>query len=907
MKRRILGALGALVVVAVAVWFLWLRDRGEATRPPANDARSAAVKPPPPKPAATTPAAAPRGAAPRWALDADREGPLRLEGQVVGPDGAGVAGVQVKLGSVPPRTATTEDDGTFAFDKLTGRTYHLVASTGQLVGGPVSYRLTPTSDPVVIRLSEGATVIVSVLDDTGRPLGDAEVRDGDDRAARTDAQGKATLAPVRPGFVGVVARATGYAPTSGFTTIGSAGATGQLTITLRKGFAVSGRVVDDAGRPVAKAKVRAIAGMWGFAGASGDEVESDAKGEFTIPALAAGSHTLSAIDGEHAPARSAPVTVSDRPVTGIVITMQAGARIAGVVVAADGKRPVPYATVRIAPKAQDAWGGDTRQTTADEAGRFELRGVARTAMQLRAEAEAAASKLIDVDLTERAEHADLKVVLDVTGRIAGVVVDETGAPVPEVQVNAFPDLLGGASGEGLALAGMSSATTDGDGAFVIHGLPDGAYRLWAARGSSQLREWGQSGTAAKTGDTGVKITLPAPGELVGTIAIAGASEPPRIATVQLGMQAPTPADRGAFVIKDVTPGTYDVTFRGAEFAELIQHDVKIEPGKRTDLGTVTVHRGRRLSGRVVDKRGQPVAGAKIKLGDMLFSGEGDSAQMESFEELAGIRSTISDQAGEFTLIGVPAKRTTVMAEHPERGRSIAATVPEGTDDPPPLTLTLRGFGSIVGKVTMKGQPQARVTITASAKGGGAAASFAQTDDTGAFTMARVPEGPQVLQAIKQQMMSMKSTTVNVQVTAGKQTAVAIDIPVGELTLAVQIKPLPGQQVDSAQVFLFAGMVAVASAKQLNEGFFQGGAQGMKFWFGKDTPMPEFTELVAGEYSVCALPITGSLADPTFQRRLQEHMDALKVYCKQVKLTPSPAKQTVVHELPAMAPLPAPAN
>jgi hypothetical protein len=37
-------------------------------------------------------------------------------------------------------------------------------------------------------------------------------------------------------------------------------------------------------------------------------------------------------------------------------------------------------------------------------------------------------------------------------------VDGDGKPVPEVQVNAFPDVLGGASTEGLALAGMSSVT-----------------------------------------------------------------------------------------------------------------------------------------------------------------------------------------------------------------------------------------------------------------------------------------------------------------------------------------------------------------------------------------------------------------------------------------------------------------
>ena len=914
MNRKLVGGLAAAVVVAIGVWFVWLKDRGGERPPVASTARTADVTPatPAPRPEAEAPAEAPRGVAPRWSLDVDPEGPLILEGQVVGPDGDGVAGAKVTLGSVPSRTATTEGDGTFSFDKVVGRTYSLIASSGELLGGPVTYKLTDKSDPVVIRLAEGASLEVTVVTGAGperAPLAGAEVRESDDRKATTDAQGKAVITPVRPGWVAVEARAPGYAPRSAFTTIGSAGATGTLTIALERGFAVSGKVVDERGRPIARAKIRATAGMWDFGGGADPDAEvvSDDGGRFTIPAVAAGTHTLSAIDGEHAPARSSPITVKDRPVTGVVITMKAGAMLAGSVVEADGTTPVPYATVRVTGKGQEAWRTAARQTTTDQRGQFELRGLARWAVQARAESETAASKIADVDLAVTGEVKDLRLVLDVGGQIAGIVVDELGAPVAEIQVNAFPDLLGGASGEGLALAGMSSAITDGGGGFVIHGLPEGAYRLWAARSSGELQEWGQHGTAARTGDKDVKITLPAPGELRGVIAIAGASRPPAVASVQVGSRAPSPATDGEFLLKNVAPGTYDVTFRGPEFAATIRRDVKIEPGKPTDLGTVTVMRGRRLTGKVVDKSGQPVAGAKIKVGEMLFTAEGSESQMETFEELSGTRVAYADQAGEFAIIGLSQKGTTALADHPERGRSLGVSIPEGTDDPPPLTLALRGFGSITGKVVMKGKPQPGVTVSASSKGGGATATFAQTDDDGTFTIAKVPEGPQVIQAMKQAMMSMKSSTVNVTVIAGKQATVVIDIPVGELTLAVTIQAQPNHQVDAAQVFLFSGVVAPANAKQLTEGFFQGGAQGMKFWLGKAAPMPEFDELVAGQYSVCTIPITGELADPTFQARLQENMQLLRVYCQQVKVNPSPAKQTFVHAVPAMTPLPAPTN
>lgn len=905
MNRKLIGGAVAAAVAAVAIWFLFVRHKADDRPSAPEPVRPAEIKPTP----TTTPIRndheipAPRGVAPKWALDVDREGPLQLEGQVVGPDGKPVGGAKVWLGSVPPRSTSSEEDGSFSFAKLSGRTYQLGASAGKLIGS-ATYKLVDKGDPVVIRLTEGASIVVTVLEDGAKPLAGAEVKTDDDHVAKTDPQGKATLEPVNPGWVAVHAQAEGYAPTSAFTTIGSSGASGQITMTLHKGFAVSGKVVDEAGKPIVKAKVDSKDGMWDFGTSADDDVTTDDKGQFTFAALAPGSHTLSAVDGEHAPVRSTPITVKDRAIAGIVITMKTGGRLAGKVLDRD-RQAVPFATVRISGKDANAWMVAARQATTDKTGAFELRGLARVQQRARAESDLAASKIIDVDLETKAEISNLEIVLDVSGTIAGTVVDDKGLPVPEVAVNAFPDIMGGANTDGLALAGMSNTTTDGAGGFVIHGLPDGAYKLWAARASAGFQEWGQQGTSARTGDKGVRITLPAAGGLKGSISIDGVGAPPAAAMVQVGTQPATPANAGAFDIKDVTPGTYDITFRSPEFAELVKRDVKIEPGKTTDLGKVVVSRGRKLVGKVIDHAGAPVAGAKIKVGEMLFSAEGNEDQMEQFEQMGGVRVAVSDQAGEFAIIGIPKKATSAMANHPTDGRSLALPVAEGTDDPPPMTLTLRGFGSITGKVTSKGKPLPHVTVSDSSKGGGTAASFAQTDDDGNFTLAKVPEGPHVVQAMQTGMMSMKTATANVVVTAGKETKVTIDIPIGTISLAVTVKPLPNNKVDAAQVFLFSGVVAFTNAKQLTDGFLQGGAQGMKFWLGGALPMPKFDELVAGTYSACTIPITGSMSDATFMQRIQENMQTLRVYCKAVKVTATPNEQTVISEVPAMTPLPAP--
>lgn len=892
-----------MVAVAAAVsWFVFLRTKDANKPTPAQIARAAEVNSSTTAPTTDDHAvAAPRGVAPNWALDIDREGPLLLEGQVVGPDGAPVSGAKVSLSSVPARSATSESDGSFSFAKLTGRTYHLGATSGKLIGSAV-YKLVDKGDPVVIRLVEGATVTVTVLDDDGQPLSGAEVRSDDDHIATTDARGAATLAPVPPGWVAVRARAEGFAPETGFTTVGSSGASGQITITLHKGYPVSGTVLDEAGNPVSKAKVSVTAGSWEFGTPGPDDVTSDNEGQFTIPAMTAGSHTLAAVDGEHAPARSAPITVKDRAVSGVKITMKLGGRIAGKVVDKD-RKTVPFASVRISGTGSNAWMVPARQATSDKDGAFELRGLARVKQQARAESDAAASKIVDVNLEAKLEISNLELMLEVSGTIAGTVVDEKGEPVPEVTVNAFPDIMGGAITEGIALAGMSNATTDGAGGFAIQGLPNGAYRLWAGRGSGVAWDWGQQGTAAKTGDTGVKITLPADGGLKGTIVLEGSGEAPAAVMVQVGVAPATPARAGVFDLNNVAPGTHDVAFRSPEFAKLVKRDVKIEPGKTTDLGKVIVSKGRKLAGKVVDRTGAPIAGAKIKVAEVLFSVEGDQEQIERYEQIATVRSAISDQAGEFVILGVPKKATNAMADHPTSGRSLPVPVPEGTDDPPSVTLTLRGYGSIAGKVTSKGKPLPHVNVSDSARGGGAAMLFAEADDEGNFFFERVPEGAHVVQAMQAEMMSMKSTSANVAVTAGRESKVTIDIPVGTISVTVTVKPLPNNKVDAAQVFLFSGVVAPANAKQLTDSFLQGGAQGMKFWLGAGMPMPMFEEIVAGTYSVCSMPITGSLSDPTFMQRLRENMQNVRIFCKAVTITPSPNAQTVVSEVPAMTPLP----
>src|SRR5258707_1075722 len=143
MNRKLGLALVGIVAVAVA-FGLWLwRARTPVTGQPRGERPN-------------------RGAeidvAPRALIDDDPKGALRLEGQVVDADDHPVGGATVVLSSNPPRTATSEADGGFAFDTLVSRPYTLVARavTPSGIAGPITARLTATSDPVVLKLRAAA-------------------------------------------------------------------------------------------------------------------------------------------------------------------------------------------------------------------------------------------------------------------------------------------------------------------------------------------------------------------------------------------------------------------------------------------------------------------------------------------------------------------------------------------------------------------------------------------------------------------------------------------------------------------------------------------------------------------------------------------------------------------------------
>jgi hypothetical protein len=217
----------AAIVVMVSI-------AGVVVRRSRSDGLVTATKP---AAAASSSFVASRSGQHEWAHEPDPAGDLRLEGRVVDASGAGVAAT-VWLDSDPQRSVATEGDGSFAFDRIVGREYRLSAIAGNQMGGPVAYRLTADSDPVVIQLVEGAHLIVAVTNEAGAPVADASVQLDDAGAApvKTDASGAVTVSPVPPGLASVEITTAGYTDAHVVAQVGSPGATKADAILIMRRY-----------------------------------------------------------------------------------------------------------------------------------------------------------------------------------------------------------------------------------------------------------------------------------------------------------------------------------------------------------------------------------------------------------------------------------------------------------------------------------------------------------------------------------------------------------------------------------------------------------------------------------------------------------------------------------------------
>ena len=448
-------------------------------------------------------------------------------------------------------TTIADEDGQFRIENLAPGSFQLAAVSGG-VGTPTPRRALATpggGNPVTLIVAQRARITGRVVAN-GAPVAGAQIliapRQPLALEAYSQADGSFTLDNVP---FGALKLAVGTYELVGSGTIKvDRAVVDKVTLEVVQLASLEGTVTRQ-GKPVANAQVQC-----GPASAT-----SDASGKYEIKGMREGRCPLTAqeMTKVFAFAPPKPVQIAARQVNHADIDLTGGATAKGVVVDEQGN-PVPHVYVRMVEQ-----GGDLGESATDAEGKFECTTMAGGGDYRVSVYPSPAGQIAFKPAKGEQEVVPIKDGnTNVTGltiaikyeqlSIAGRIVDDTGAPVSDVHVEAIGTQQGGGGANGM----LPSVRADANGRFVVKNLARGFYNVHAHAGDGSEAEVFHIAAGAK--DLVVKLVRP--GAIEGTL--VGFSSVPsvfaRTLTPDLSIGNSGIVEGNTFQITGLVPGKYVV-------------------------------------------------------------------------------------------------------------------------------------------------------------------------------------------------------------------------------------------------------------------------------------------------------------------------------------------------------------
>lgn len=575
------------------------------------------------------------------------------------------------------------------------------------------------------------------------------------------------------------------------------------------------------------------------------------------------------------------------PLEGIEIRLQDGAVLKGKVLDTSGKG-VPGARVRLMTAKDGNWRRRPREGFADDSGTYEMTGLSQEQFRVLAVHESATSQTEEVDLSQKPHSIELDLSLSIVGEIAGVVVDNNGEPVEGAQLSLFPDFR---RNKGMTkdfrLRGVGQMISDAGGQFSFKGLEDIHYSVRARPPGSVTRgrRGGREGTQANVGDLNLRIELPKDGGVKGKVLFENGEAPKQYSINVGGWGKGTSFSNkdGDFEIGEMPPKEYSLVVSGIGFTQ-IEKKIEVEEGKIKDVGTLTVTKGRSISGVVHGSDGSPLPGAKVLAGKMIF---GDGSSTGSSGRGGPPMSRLTKEAtagddGSFLISGLAPGDVSVVAEHSELGRSKGMRLTGSNESIENVVLEIEKFGKLSGKVSRGSEPVSEIFVTAASLTAPGITSNVQTGEDGMFRFDRLaPDVYKVTTTSGNPMIGMNSKSVEVTLQADGSENVNIELLASDINLEVKIKDREGENAAFVWVTGTQGSVVAQNGRELtaNVGAMSEGTgfQGMSIGGFKDAT---FEGVVAGQYTLCAVPYPRGLRGEGDTINYMERMgEELKVFCE----------------------------
>lgn len=654
-------------------------------------------------------------------------------------------------------SAVTDAKGRFAFDGLVPGHY-------TLFGNHPDYNITRLAADLpakekTLAAEELVKVRGTVVDEAKKPVAGARVvassLTGNGSVARSPATTSSVngqfVARVGEGSVQFIASHRGYA----------AGSVGPLpldkardvTITLPAGFPMKFKIVDAQRTPVAGVMLEMM-----HAGDSErrspvpcsearDDCHTSAADGTIEERLVEGKYDL-LFDGEEIAMKrlsAQALTARSSPMT---ITVDRGVEVSGRVALSDGT-PVAGAVV-------SARGSTPRGATSAADGTFTLKGLAPGPIAISATTPNTTPPMqsTPVAVTAPAKNVLLRIPTPTT--LSGRVLEKTsGTPIPDFQIVAMVGEFGAAR------PGTPVPVHSDDGSFSIPVVPGRAELRVMAPGFVRASLTGLTIEEGKP-LTGLEVRMDRGGRIVGRVTSNG--EPVAQAYVSVssgdrmsGAGAGSQTDaNGEYTIDGVDAGDRTVTARKQGLLNA-DKEVTAKAGEdvRADLELKT---GREVHGRVLDRGGRAVEGARI--------------QINGVEDRSIHVNGVSDADGNFKIGGIGEGHLTLRAE---KAGFVAASL-DDVDAVSNIILTLDRGGSISGRVV--GLTDAETGIVSVTAAYGTSAAHATVDTDGSFTVHGVPDGAVSISAMKTGAQMRHSAPKQVTVNNGTAPFVEIDFSEG---------------------------------------------------------------------------------------------------------------------------------
>jgi len=642
--------------------------------------------------------------------------PIEVSGQVLH-GGEGVEGAEVSQSMTPcAAKAVTGPDGRFVMRGMREQRYQFEAKKGALAG---KLSVSSSRQPIVIELDELVLVEGTVMRDDGVPVRAtlrAQPAGAKFPAAHASSKEDGTYAfgPLPEGEWTITAESSTAKRQE--QTVQLKRPSARVDFVLETGVGVKGRVVNGKGEPVPGAFVRVYEGVvtspHPMPPTYRAAVAVAADGTFELQGLGDGDVTISVMASGW---EEALVPVKP-PRPGLEIVMRRSARISGMVRtksgAADEKASVSARVLDESGKpGNHSYGGQNLK------GRYEISGLPAGKYEVSARTSTRSAKA-PVEIAPEAQ-VTLDLELPDAAAISGVVVDESGRPVPRaaISVSSQPASYAARMPPRLAMPG----SWPGMPAPNLSG-PDGRFRLDdVAAGESTVTVVAMRAgyeTAAvdgvRPGDAAVRLVMKETGVVTGR-AMGDRGALNRFTANGEPQESPD----GRFRVDRGKGATLELEL-GAEGYARHRRTVTLPAQGSIDVGDVRLSRGVTLSGRVIDGARQPVSGVGVQA-----NAAGD--------RLAG--HAMSDTTGRFFLDALPDEEL-VLSVRAEGFAPVKQPVARGTRQ---VELVLDRGLKLTGRVIdQDGKPMADLRMTWNGKG--SRGGMVTTDAQGRFEISGLAAG-----------------------------------------------------------------------------------------------------------------------------------------------------------------------